>query len=330
MCPIEATPVHPRSELVLITDKYKGYRVMLDVADGVEVYGHLLVPRSIAGRAAAVICQHGLNGTPDDLTGMGEPREKVYHEFARHLAERGYVVFAPLITHHILPYDQPDHAKPLNDEARLGDSVGLNRIAMVVAKTERVIDFLQSLPFVERARIGYYGLSYGGYSAAWSAPLVKRLAVTVISGNFNDQRSKLANDTDATSYLLHPYEDMYWWNSLNRFTYPEALLMTAPRAVCVEFGRQDPITTPAWTQRAWNQTVALCDRFGLADRITLADFDGGHEIHGIETFDVLDRWLRPGQTVGRDYQYTLMEKQTKSVMGALLTGVEPFAMHALG
>ena len=103
----------------------------------------------------------------------------------------------------------------------------MNRVAMVAAKTERVIDFLQTLPFVDSQRIGYYGLSYGGHSAIWSAPLVDRLAVAVVSGNFNDQRAKLTSDAEATSYLLHPYEDPYAWNSLNRFTHPELLLMTA-------------------------------------------------------------------------------------------------------
>ena len=60
--PIEGTPIRPRTELALITDKYKAYRVTLDVAEDVQVYGNLLVPRDIKGRTAAVICQHGLNG----------------------------------------------------------------------------------------------------------------------------------------------------------------------------------------------------------------------------------------------------------------------------
>ena len=160
-------------------------------------------------------------------------------------------------------------------------------------------------------------------------PLIERLAVTVVSGNFNSQRAKLTSDGEATGYLMHPYDDMYWWNSLNRFTHPEALVMTAPRTTCVEYGRQDGITTPAWTERAWKQVAAVRDRLALDDRITLADFDGVHEIHGIGAFDVLDRWLRPGRSVGRDYQYTMLEKQTPSVMGAFLTGVEPFVLHVL-
>src|SRR6185436_13943746 len=64
-------------------------------------------------------------------------------------------------------------------------------------------------------------------------------------------------------------------------------------------------TTPQWTARAWQQVSAIRDHLGLADRIALAHFDGPHEIHGIETFDFLDRFLRPERPVGRDYEYSL-------------------------
>jgi dienelactone hydrolase len=295
--PTAGTPSHPRSELALVTDKYQAYRVMLDVTEGVEVYGNLLVPRTIPGRAAAVICQHGLNGMPEEITGLGQKVDTCYHEFGRRLAERGYVVFAPLITHHYLPSSKPDPAGVMNRLAWQADTVGMMRVAMVAAKTNRVIDFLQSLPFVDGKHIGYYGLSYGGYSAIWCAPLVERIVATVISGNFNDRRAKLTSDAEATSYLLHPYEDMYYWDLLHRCTDPEQILMTAPRAVCIEFGQKDSITTPAWTAAAWKQTTTLCDRFGLRDRVELVHFDGPHEIHGIGTFDFLDRFLRPADPV---------------------------------
>lgn len=326
--PTADTPLRPRTELALITDKYKAYRVLLDVTTGVELYGHLLVPRESRRRAAAVICQHGLNGTPDDITGLGRPKDTVYHEFGRRLAEHGYVVFAPLITHHYLPYSEPNYAKPVNDKVRAADAVGMMRLAMVVAKTNRAIDFLQSLPFVDGDHIGYYGLSYGGYSAAWSGPLVERLAAVVVSGNFNDQRAKLTSDEASTSYLLHPYEDAYNWNSLHRFTYPELIAMTAPRAVCIEFGQRDTITTPEWTARAWKQVEAIRDRLGLGDRIEMVEFQGDHEIHGSGVFDFLDRFLRPERSVGRDYEYDLMAPFTTDWFVSLKEHL-PFVEHVL-
>ncbi len=177
--PQDGTTLNARIELALTTDKYRAYRVTLDVVQGVQVYGNLLAPRSINGRRPAVICQHGLTGTPEMITGLGMEKKTVYHEFGRKQAERGYVVFAPLLLHH-------NPVKQINDQARQANAVGMMRVAMPVAKTERVIDFLQTLPFVDGKRIGYYGLSYGGYSAIWMMPLIDRLAVNVISGHFND------------------------------------------------------------------------------------------------------------------------------------------------
>ena len=279
------TPINARSELVLSTDRYQAYRVMLDVTGRVEVYGNLLVPRAIEGRAAAVICQHGLNGTPEMITGLGMTADTPYHEFGRQLAEKGYVVFAPYLLHRTTP--------DINVLVRQADAVGMMRVAMPVAKTDRVIDFLETLPFVDSARIGYYGLSYGGYSAIWISPLVERLEAVVISGHFNDWRSKITNDTRRTSYLWHPDEDFYNWNILHRFTHPELIAMTAPRAVCVEFAERDGITTPEWTEYAWAQVLAWRDRLGLEDRVVMARFDGVHEVRAVESVDFLDRFLRP-------------------------------------
>jgi len=283
--PSEGRPLRPRSQLVLSTKKYRAYRVLLDVTGGVEVYGNLLVPEGIPGRAAAVVCQHGLSGTPEMITGLGQTADTPYHEFGRRLAERGYVVFAPLILHyHPVAWT--------NDQARMADAAGMMRVALAVAQTRRAVDFLAGLPFVDPQRIGYYGLSYGGYSAIWISPLEERLAAVVVSGHFNDWRSKITADSTPTSYLLHPDEDFYNWDVLHRFTHVEILTMVAPRPVCIEYGTRDGITTPEWTAYAWKQLAGIRDHLGLGDRVVLAQFDGVHEVRCEESFAFLDRFLR--------------------------------------
>lgn len=42
---------------------------------------------------------------------------------------------------------------------------------------------------------------------------------------------------------------------------------------------------------AWKQKEKLFEHIGQSDRILLNEFDGPNEIHGMETFDFLDRWL---------------------------------------
>jgi cephalosporin-C deacetylase-like acetyl esterase len=290
--PDDGTPMKVRSELALATETYRAYRVTIDVAEGVDVYGHLLLPSGFDGKRPAVICQHGFGGMPEKVTGVGMTEDSAYHEFGRKLAEKGYVVFAPTLMH-IQPSEE------VSKQMRQANAIGMMRLAMPVAKTKRVIDFLDTLPSVDKDRIGYYGLSYGGYSAIWMTPLLDRLAVSIVSGNFNDWRTKITSDELNTSYLRHPDEDMYSWNCLNRFTHPELIAMMLPRPVCIEYGNRDAITTPEWTARAWKQTEIIRDHLGQTDRISLVEFDGPHEIHGIETFQFLDRWLLPEDAAGR-------------------------------
>lgn len=284
--PDDGTPMKVRSELASTTNKVQTYRVTIDVVKGVDVYGNLMIPQDADSKCPVVICQHGFGGYPHKITGLGMREVTAYHEYGRQLAEKGYVVFAPMLLH-IEPSEE------VSRQMRQANAVGMMRLAMSLAKTERVIDFLESLPIVDKDRIGYYGLSYGGYSAIWMSPLLDRLALSICSGNFNDWRTKITSDELNTSYLRHPDEDMYSWNCLNRFTHPELIAMMAPRPVCVEYGIRDGITRPEWTAYAWKQTEALLDHIGLSDRIRLAEFNGPHEIHGVETFEFLDFWLSP-------------------------------------
>ncbi|MGH9395480.1 MAG: prolyl oligopeptidase family serine peptidase [Terriglobia bacterium] len=309
--PSETIPMRPRTALIGETDKFLAYDVFLDVMPGVQAYGQLLIPREVAGhtdkRLPAMICQHGFDGAPKYVTGVGnglESNDHFYHRFGERLAERGYVVFAPYLT---VPED-PDppgivhRADLINPLVRLAACLGMMRTSIELAKLHRIVDFLQSLPFVDADRIGYYGLSYGGYSAMWMPPLEPRLRFTIISAYFNDW-SRMLTDTTRVgdSYWSLPDEDFYNWNVLNRFTHTELIAAMWPRPVCVEWGLNDPVTPPAWHRQAWEEVKEFANSWGLDDKIVDDDFIGPHTIHGIGTFFFIDRWLRPERSAGRDY-----------------------------
>jgi dienelactone hydrolase len=318
-------PMHPRTALLGETDKFLAYDVFLDLVPGVEVYGQLLVPRPIAGhmesRHAAVVCQHGFDGAPKYVSGVGtelETNDHFYHRFGQRLAERGYVVFAPYMA--VPAYHPPaggpgansrnpaglgdvvQRADLINPLVRLAAPLGMMRTSIELAKLHRVVDFLQSLRFVDADRIGFYGLSYGGYAAIWMPPLEPRLKVTVISAFFNDWPTMLTDTTRfGSSYWSLPDEDFYNWNVLNRFSHTELIAAMWPRPVCIEYGSEDPVTTPVWHNRAWEQVKAWRDSWEMDDKIRDDDFIGPHTIHGIGTFSFLDQWLRRERRAGRDY-----------------------------
>lgn len=303
--------LHPRTLLIGETDKFLAYEVVLDTVPGVEAYGQLLVPRSVAGQAGkrlpAVVCQHGFGGAPKYVTGVGEnveTNDHFYHRFGERLAERGYVVFAPYLTVPADPAPAPgnDRADLVNPIVREAASLGMMRTSMELAKLHRIVDFLQSLPFVNEQRIGYYGLSYGGYSAIWMPPLEPRLRFTIISGHFNDQRSKLTAYGDTGHLWSLPDEDFYNWNLLNRFTHTELIAAMWPRPVAIEWGLDDGTTTPEWHKLAWEDLKAkFVDPWNMVDKVVDEDYVGVHTIHGIATVFFIDRWLRPERSAGRDY-----------------------------
>ncbi len=207
------------------------------------------------------------------------------------------MVFAPYLT---VPTpqrgtDQPDGAQ--------GRAVGMMRTAIEVRKLRRVVDFLESLPFVDRAHIGYYGLSYGGYSTIWMGPLEPRLKAVIISGHFNDWRAKITDEGSGTSYLLHPDEDFFNWDVLHRFAHPELIAAMYPRAVMVEYAEGDVTTTPGWHERAWEAGGGDCSRLEGGGCVQREVFQGVHEIGGMRTFDFAARWLKPDAPLERDYRY---------------------------
>ncbi len=307
----DGVPLNPRTRLIEANDRFAAYDILLDVVPGVEAWGHLLIPANVAGKAPAIVAQHGGGGLPGMLTGMGEPEEAAYHRFAAHLADEGYVVLAPLVAvGNNRPFPEAKNRqeevfmgidRSLNPKVRMAAAVGMMRTSIEQAKLRRFIDFLQSLPFVRSERIGYYGLSYGGYATTWMTPLEPRIKATVISGHFNDWRPKITSDRIATSYLRHPDEDFSNWNVLHRFTHHELIAAMWPRAVCIEYGENDAVTPPGWHRRAWQKLQAFAGVWDARQLIVRDVFQGNHEIHFIGALDFLNRWLRPERPAVRDF-----------------------------
>ena len=70
------------------------HRVVLDLYPGVFAYGIIHVPRDIKPdeRRPVAVCQHGLEGRPQDAADPSIDNE-FHHRFAYRLAQRGFVTF---------------------------------------------------------------------------------------------------------------------------------------------------------------------------------------------------------------------------------------------
>ncbi len=282
--PESKTPINPRTRLVYDTPKWKGYEVVLDVDEDIIAFGILLVPNDIkpGERRPVVVCQHGLEGRPSDVV---DPtmKTKYYNSFGAQLADRGFVVFAPQN-----PYIFGNQFRQL---VRKANPLGLSLYSFIVAQHERILDWLETLPFVDGQRIAFYGLSYGGKVAMRIPSIVTRYCLSICSGDFNDWIWKNINLLWTGSYMFTGEYDMYEFNLGNTFNYAEMAALIAPRPFMVERGHADGVGLDEYVAFEYAKVRRLYVKLGIADRTEIEFFDGGHVIQGEGTFAFLHRHL---------------------------------------
>jgi len=286
-------PPNARTRQIYDTPKYAGYEVVLDVFDNdpakadanVFAYGVLLVPKDIkpGEKRPVVVCQHGLEGRPGDTIDAGDG-EKYYHRFAHHLAERGFVTFAPQN-----PYLGKNHFRQL---VRKLNPLKQSLWSIIVPQHEQATAWLATLPFVDGERIGFYGLSYGGKTAMRVPALVTRYCLSICSGDFNEWIRKCTSVRDPFSYMGTGEYEMFEFDLGHTFNYAEMAYLIAPRPFMVERGHRDGVGIDEWVGYEYGKVRLLYADLKIPERTEIEYFDGPHEIHAVGTFDFLHRHLR--------------------------------------
>jgi dienelactone hydrolase len=275
---------NPKSRQSYETEKWVGCEVMLDVFPDVFAYGLLCLPKDLKPdeKRPVVVCQHGLEGRPQDV--IGEQRQEVYSAFAGKLAERGFITFAPQNI-----YIGKDNFRTLQRKA---NPLGKTLFSIMVPQHQQICNWLKSLPFVDDQRIAFYGLSYGGKSAMRIPPLVKDYCLSICSADFNDWVDKCASTRAPYSYVWTGEYEIFEWNLGSTFNYAEMAALIAPRPLMVERGHFDGVGTDervaseyAKVQRIYNVQLKM------PDRCQIEYFVGPHKINGVGTFDFLHEHL---------------------------------------
>ncbi|MFP4058316.1 MAG: dienelactone hydrolase family protein [Candidatus Brocadiia bacterium] len=286
--PPPSLPPRPRTRLAYDQPRWRGYEAALDIwpagDDAVFAYGILLVPKSLADgeRRPVVVCQHGLEGRPQDLVEKeGKP---AYHRFAARLADRGFVVFAPQN-----PYIGGDRFRVIQ---RLANPLKGSLFSVIIRQHQVITDWLASLPFVDPRRIAFYGLSYGGKTAMRVPPLVPRYCLSICSGDFNEWVWKNVTIEWPNSYMFTGEYEMYEFGLALTFNYAEMAALIAPRPFMVERGHRDGVGLDRWVAFEYAKVRRLYATLGIPERTEIEFFDGPHEIHGVGTFRFLHRHLR--------------------------------------
>jgi cephalosporin-C deacetylase-like acetyl esterase len=289
--PAPALPTNPRTRLAYDEPNWKGYEVVLDLYPDVFAYGILLVPKDLkAGeRRPVVVCQHGLEGRPQDLVNPNM-RTQYYNSFGAQLADRGFIVFVPQN-----PYIGRNHFRQLQRKA---NPLKLSLFSFIVRQHERILDWLETLPFVDPQRLAFYGLSYGGKTAMRVPALLPRYCLSICSGDFNEWIWKNTSVDYRGSYMFTGEYEMFEFDLGNTFNYAEMAGLIAPRPFMVERGHDDGVGIDEWVAYEYAKVRRLYAKLGVPERTAIEFFNGGHVINGKGTFAFLHRhlnWPAPGQ-----------------------------------
>ncbi len=284
--PAPEVPANPRARQAYDEPKWRGHEVVLDVYPDVFAYGILLVPKDLkpGERRPVVVCQHGLEGRPQDTIARQGPGFKYYKAFAADLAERGFVAYAPQN-----PYIGGDKFRVLQRKA---NPLGLSLFSFIVRQHERTLEWLAGLPFVDPKRIGFYGLSYGGKTAVRVPTILSdRYALSICSADFNEWILKNVSVTSRYSYLYTGEYEMPEFGLGSTFNYAELSALMVPRPFMVERGHDDGVAPDEWVAYEYAKVRRLYDKLGLGDRTAIEFFNGPHSINGAGTFEFLHRHL---------------------------------------
>ena len=158
---------------------YKGRLVYVQTEPDYYEKTYLMVPKNIDKKRPAVLVYYY-----DIDTMIGENRggkhflDTPNRFFAKHLVERGYVVI--IMRWFYQGYGQGDNY--LEGVTRMKNLYpSLKGLSKVAFDSSRVLDYLTSLPFVDKDNIGAMGHSLGGKMGLYSAAFDDRIKASVLS-----------------------------------------------------------------------------------------------------------------------------------------------------
>ena len=275
-------PPNPRSRQILNLHHCTGYDVVIDVWRELFAWGVLLVPKDLkpSEKRPVVVCQHGRGGVPLD-TIQGDVR--YYHDYARRLADQGYIVFSP----HILFRNEAQYRALY----RKANSIKASLFSIIAAQQQQILAWLNTLPFVDGTRIGFYGLSFGGETALRIPAVVPGYGLSICSADFNNWTRKIADAGQPWSFLYSDEYETPSFNMGNTFDHAELAYLMSPHPFMVERGREDRVGRDEWVAYEFAKVSHFYARLGLGGRVEIEYFEGGHTIHGEESFRFLGRHL---------------------------------------
>ncbi len=275
-------PPNPHTRKIYNKERWTGFEVELDVYKNLFASGIILIPKDIkpGEKRPVVVCQHGRNDTPQKLV---EGNATAYNDAAAKLADQGFIVYAPQN-----PYRGEDRYRWLNRKA---NTVKKTLFSFIISQHDQSLQWLGKLPFVDKNRIAFYGLSYGGETAMRVPAVLEGYCLSICSGDFGDWTRKVVDIHYQGSFMNSLEWEMPYFNMGSTFSYAEMAYLIFPRPFMVERGHHDLVQPDVWVAYEYGKVNYFYDQFNLGEKTEIEFFNGGHSMRGDGTFKFLHKHL---------------------------------------
>lgn len=260
------------------TARFVRNKITYEAEPGVPVEAYLLVPSSGKRPFPAVVVFHStVDYTIRQPAGLEGPADK---HIGVHLAERGYIALCP--QNYIWDYGGLKWADAVAKVKR--DHPDWKGMTKMILDGMRAVDYLCSLEYVDKERIGCIGHSLGGKEALFLAAFDPRIKVTVSSEGGIGQKF---SNWEAEWYL---------GPDIRKPDFPlendQVLALTAPRPFLLLGGDS------ADGDKSWPYILnvkPIYDLLGASDAIAFFNHKQGHAYPPEaqkRAYEWIDHWLK--------------------------------------
>lgn len=266
-------------------DKYCTiYRIWVEVIEGVNTYGLLMVPKKLKEKAPLIVAIHGGGGNPEAICDLDTRIN--YCSFGHEAVKKGYIIWAPGLT--MLSDYSGDAKIPGADRAIFNNELNLLASSIIGLEIHKIIEstkvLLSEYPEIDETRVGMTGLSWGGFFTMYTTALFPLIKVAAPSGYFRDTEAELRKTIETGS-------KPQGFNLFTGFGHFQTIGFICPRPCMVQLGEKDTLFDLEGAKREAHKASLHYEKLGIRDRFTFDIHSGGHEFNTANILEFMDEFL---------------------------------------
>lgn len=277
-------PLDPQVEYVLEMEGLVRERVVFDTEAHMSIPCILLKPKDMKpdGQNAAILCCHGHGPGKDAVAGIRDCPENAafidWHnfDFGVQMAKAGFLTLCPELRGFGERLDSPTPypgRDPCNVDYIKGTLLGYYPLTLNLWDIGRCVDYLQTRPEVDPARIGMMGISGGGTMTTFCAAYDRRIRAADIIGYVNPFEVFAINRANFCGMQILP--DLY------RYLDTDGVAgLIAPRPLLLEMGLYDECFHIQDLMAGYEGVRRIYEAAGCPELLEADVFPGPHAFGG--------------------------------------------------